>query len=361
MQWFANLRGVVRPVFVRDRLAGQATTVAWTDSASAIKIAQGYLFEAIQNGWTFEKFKDDLLSDDRFTSRYYPPPHININWHMETVFRTNLMHAYTQGRLQMYNDPELGDLVVGYRYNAILDDRTRPAHAVMEGRMYPKSHPIWQTWMPPNGYNCRCTIDHVTKFEDYQWSPEPPSHIQIGDEIIPVQPDEDFGRREVEPPPIIAKPATKPGAAEVPSIPVPEPYIEPKTLREAEQLLQRVFCCEKGVSLKGFDLARARAIVKHLYQLHNGFPDAILDRIESSSAKKFLALVRVTYTRGDTRERMTLMLSHRRLHDWIVRLQKAIGHALAETVEDVLNHEWAHVIVNQPGRDKLSINQVGIN
>jgi uncharacterized protein with gpF-like domain len=52
-----------------------------------------------------------------------------------------------------------------YQYSAIDDERTRPTHAAMDGKIFPRNHPIWDTWWPPNGYNCRCTVVAVTNFE----------------------------------------------------------------------------------------------------------------------------------------------------------------------------------------------------
>ena len=47
------------------------------------------------------------------------------------------------------------------RYNAINDDRTRPHHKAMDGFVAPAFSPVWAIWYPPNGYNCRCTVESV--------------------------------------------------------------------------------------------------------------------------------------------------------------------------------------------------------
>jgi len=38
------------------------------------------------------------------------------------------------------------------------DSAVRPEHAAMDGKVFRQDHPIWDTWTPPSGYNCRCTI-----------------------------------------------------------------------------------------------------------------------------------------------------------------------------------------------------------
>lgn len=250
LAWFQRLQPVTRDVFDKDKLAGKATTVAWTESQSAVKIAQSKLFEALENGWTFEQFRDSLLADPGFTSKYRPPVGVNRNAHLETVFRTNLMSAYNQGRLQMYNDPELGNFVTGYRYNAILDERVRPAHAAMDGRVYPKSSPIWQTWMPPNGFNCRCTIDPVTELETVQWDPQPDPSLM---------PDPGFGGGRV---------SRRKGG----------PSAGPARLRELEGRIRQELSIDARLS--GMEADDAQLIYDTLKELVSQYPDCRLSSLK---------------------------------------------------------------------------------
>ena len=49
------------------------------------------------------------------------------------------------------------------------DDRVRERplhnHAVMHGKVFAIDHPIWKTWWPPAGHNCRCRIEVITAEE----------------------------------------------------------------------------------------------------------------------------------------------------------------------------------------------------
>jgi phage gp29-like protein len=49
------------------------------------------------------------------------------------------------------------------------DDRVRERphhnHAVMHGLVFAVDHPIWKTWWPPAGHNCRCEIAFITADE----------------------------------------------------------------------------------------------------------------------------------------------------------------------------------------------------
>jgi SPP1 gp7 family putative phage head morphogenesis protein len=47
------------------------------------------------------------------------------------------------------------------QYRTMKDDKVRPAHAELDGVTRPQSDPFWETFYPPNGYNCRCTVVQV--------------------------------------------------------------------------------------------------------------------------------------------------------------------------------------------------------
>lgn len=49
------------------------------------------------------------------------------------------------------------------QYRTAGDGHVRPAHAALHGITLPPSHPFWQRYFPPNGWNCRCTVVQVRK------------------------------------------------------------------------------------------------------------------------------------------------------------------------------------------------------
>lgn len=83
----------------------------------------------------------------------------------DTVFRTNVANAYNQGRITQADDPDLADVIVGFRYDGIDDSRTRSNHRAGFGTIAPTDDPLWDTFRPPNGYNCRCSLEFVSRFE----------------------------------------------------------------------------------------------------------------------------------------------------------------------------------------------------
>jgi len=81
------------------------------------------------------------------------------------------------------------------------DDRVRQRplhnHAVMHGKVFAIDHPIWNTWWPPAGHNCRCFIGTVSEAEARELGytgDEPTGPWPIApDTGLPALPDPGFG------------------------------------------------------------------------------------------------------------------------------------------------------------------------
>ncbi|ECK3337258.1 minor capsid protein [Salmonella enterica] len=92
---------------------------------------------------------------------------------LETIFRTNMQSAYMAGRWRQQmatvgTHPYL-------QYVAVMDRRTRPSHAVLDGRIFRYDDPGWSTFCPPNGYNCRCRVRALTPEQAEAETPGPES------------------------------------------------------------------------------------------------------------------------------------------------------------------------------------------
>lgn len=81
------------------------------------------------------------------------------------VFRTNVNTAVTAGRFRQTRDPEIRDLIPAFRFDAVGDSDTRPNHEAADGRIWTVDNPVWNRLAPPLGYNCRCQVVHVSRFE----------------------------------------------------------------------------------------------------------------------------------------------------------------------------------------------------
>lgn len=58
------------------------------------------------------------------------------------------------------------------QYRTQHDDKVRPEHAALDGVTLPPSDPFWETYYPPNGWNCRCTVAQVRKSKYPTTDPE---------------------------------------------------------------------------------------------------------------------------------------------------------------------------------------------
>jgi len=85
-----------------------------------------------------------------------PSSKLRSPWRLETIFRNNVQTAFNAGRhRQMKANTARRPY---WQYDALNDSRTRPEHAAQDGKVYPADHPYWDTWYPPNGHNCRCSV-----------------------------------------------------------------------------------------------------------------------------------------------------------------------------------------------------------
>jgi SPP1 gp7 family putative phage head morphogenesis protein len=76
----------------------------------------------------------------------------------ESIFNHYIQTAYKVGHYQQMTSHVIRAVRPYWKYVAVHDNRTRPAHRAMDGLTFPADHEFWQTHYPPNGYNCRCMV-----------------------------------------------------------------------------------------------------------------------------------------------------------------------------------------------------------
>lgn len=136
----------------------RATKIAGVLELELIQDVFEALDRAIEEGESLEQFEarvEEGLS--RAWGEVRP-------WHIENVFRTNLQHAYARGRWEIQTDPAVKGVRPFWKFSAILDARTSPICAPLDGTVLSADDPFWETHVPPLHYQCRSTI--VTLTED---------------------------------------------------------------------------------------------------------------------------------------------------------------------------------------------------
>lgn len=79
--------------------------------------------------------------------------------YLRTVFDTNVVSAYSAGRDQQLTDPDVVEAIPYRTYAAVVDARTRPEHAALDGTTWDaRETDEWREFQGPNGYNCRCQV-----------------------------------------------------------------------------------------------------------------------------------------------------------------------------------------------------------
>jgi len=140
-----------------DFFRQRAFVMAHVDQQSILDELKEELAKVLSGGGTFTDFQDrayELLSN--------PSP-----VHLEMVYRTNIQTALNAGKF--YEGMDAIEELPYWEYVTVGDDRVRPAHAEMEGKIYRKDDPVWTVWFPPNGFNCRCS---VVEWDDFSLKQE---------------------------------------------------------------------------------------------------------------------------------------------------------------------------------------------
>ncbi len=141
----------------------KAFTVAKAMKLDLLQDMKKAVDDALANGTTFSKFQDDLIPLlqskgwwGKVDGAQLGSPH-----RLNTIFRTNLQSSYMAGRYKQ--QAENADDRPYWQYIAVMDSRTRPAHSVLNGKVFRFDDPFWNTHYPPNGYNCRCRTRALTE------------------------------------------------------------------------------------------------------------------------------------------------------------------------------------------------------
>ena len=124
---------------------GTAWTVSKLMSVVTINKCKTKLAGIIADGGTVEMFTEWLEAEAMVWKASYSA----------LVFRMAVFSAYGQARDRVIMDPAIAEEFPWIFYDAINDDRVRPDHFEMDGKVWRRDE-FPAEWTPPNGYNCRC-------------------------------------------------------------------------------------------------------------------------------------------------------------------------------------------------------------
>lgn len=139
-------------------IRNRAFTMSRVMLMSVIQDTLDELTEAVGTGGTLAEFEERLGEVFASAGISEAEP-----WYAEVVFRTGVQAAYGRGRWEQGQDPDVKDELAGWRYHAVMDDRTRPEHASLDGQLFPVDGGA--EVFPPWDFNCRCSAEWVVKGE----------------------------------------------------------------------------------------------------------------------------------------------------------------------------------------------------
>jgi SPP1 gp7 family putative phage head morphogenesis protein len=152
-------------------LKERALTISGIEQQEILDAVKAALVNAVekQETWTDFNKEIDKLFDSYGVTALHPG-------HLQTVFRTNLASAYSQGQLSQVL--AMPDRFPMWQYSAIHDYRTRPSHMALDGNTYR----VGEGPLPPIDYNCRCSAIylHVYDTEARSLAPQP----YVGDPMV---------------------------------------------------------------------------------------------------------------------------------------------------------------------------------
>ena len=145
----------------------RAFTVAKAMRTDILQDIHGELVKALDEGTAFADWKKNLVP--RLKAKGWWGEVVNeatgeianVGPHrLRTIYETNIQTSYMVGhyRRMMENAADRP----WWLYVAVMDKRTRPAHAALNGLTFRFDDPFWDTHYPPSGFRCRCSVRALT-------------------------------------------------------------------------------------------------------------------------------------------------------------------------------------------------------
>lgn len=153
-----------------DEAHARAFTVAKAMRLDVLQDIRTGLLDALKEGKTLRQFQDELTpllqtkgwwGKQIVVDRNGQAQEVQLGSprRLKTIYQTNLQSAYMAGRKKAQMAANAFPYLM---YVAVMDGRTRPSHAALNGKIWRKDDPVWAAIYPPNGFNCRCRTSALT-------------------------------------------------------------------------------------------------------------------------------------------------------------------------------------------------------
>jgi uncharacterized protein with gpF-like domain len=145
---------------LEERHREQAFFVTGVSKAELLNDIKTELEKALEEGQSLEEFRDRL---EEISERYGWKSGQNA-WRQRLIYRQNLTNAYHAGRKEQsgqIQEERDTDVFILYRHGRPFEPR--PHHVQWDGTVLPADHEAWETYWPPNGFNCTCKTFTLTQ------------------------------------------------------------------------------------------------------------------------------------------------------------------------------------------------------
>lgn len=148
-------RGIMHPTDfynAAQSIRANAFTMSGKVTGEILARVREVLAEQVEHGASLADFRRAMVGDLE-KSTLGPA-------HLETVFRTNVQSAYSDGHEVIANNPVVAAVFPYQEYFATHDARVRPEHLALEKLgldgtgIYRRDDPVWDLFTPPWGFNC---------------------------------------------------------------------------------------------------------------------------------------------------------------------------------------------------------------
>lgn len=166
----------------------RAFVVAGATKDELLKDLQAAIQKAMDEGTGLAQFRKDfaaIVERHGWTNYTGSDSRKGRAWRTKVIFETNLSTARAAGRWEQIQRQKKRRPWL--RYVAILDNHVRPDHRRWHGTVLPVDDDWWRVHYPPNGWNCRCTVQSLSERQ----------LVDFGYEPSKAPPREDLVRRKV--------------------------------------------------------------------------------------------------------------------------------------------------------------------
>ncbi len=149
----------------------KAFTIAKITRLDLLEDVHKSLLDAMENGKGFKEWKEQITPVLQEKGWWGEVESVNPETgevkdiyvgsrRLRNIFKTNMRVAYNVGRNRQQRSLKVSEY---WRYSAVMDRGTRPAHAARDGMVLHRDDTWWSTNYAPNDWGCRCKIRAYSK------------------------------------------------------------------------------------------------------------------------------------------------------------------------------------------------------